>query len=152
MSFVRILCRCWLLNFPTLSSVNYSLVPPGNVCGLNAECWMIDHMDTAFPDFLKSLRSPWARPHREGCRIFLPAPEAHTESTDQPGLRVSRRAALWAREPKGWGRCQPSRAIPSGPQTWLQRDKAACVRWGGRGLQGQEFIQWGDGSDLLLGT
>lgn len=39
MSFVRILHRCWLLNFSTLSSVNFSLVPPENACGLNAE-WL----------------------------------------------------------------------------------------------------------------
>ena len=119
------------------------------------ECWMTDHVDTVFPGFLESLRSPWARPRSEGCRIFLPAPEALVESTDPPGLRLLGRAELSAGEPEGWGsagQCQPTGALPSGPKPWLQRDVAVCVRWGGTGLKGQEFIQWGDGPDLSVGT
>lgn len=99
---------------------------------------MIDHMDTAFPGFLKSLQSPWARPHSEGCRIFLPGSTSshwvHQPASPQVLQEEQRCEQRSPRVEEGTSRTS---AVASGPQTWLQRDKAACVRWGGRGLQGQ---------------
>lgn len=99
-------------------------------------------MYIVFPGSLVSLGSPWARSSSTLQPTSTPA--ALLEFTDA-------HQALGSWENKGWDPtwpCQLIGPLPRNPWSWLLRNVAAHVRWGGGVPGGGEFIPETDISGL----